>query len=84
MLLKFSGRGIPKKISCKYNEKKIWVVILIHDKVAFRAKEIIRDNEPYYIMIKETIHQKNNDLECLCTKQQTLKIYVGKLMELEK
>ena len=60
------------------------MAILIHDKVAFRAKEIIRDNELYNIMIKGTIHQKNKDIECLCTKQQTLKIHVGKLMDLEK
>ena len=39
----------------KQNQKKAGVTILISDKIDFKIKNIIRDKERHYIMIKESI-----------------------------
>ena len=36
----------------KGNQKKAGVAILISDKIDFKMKNILRDKEDYYIMIK--------------------------------
>lgn len=39
------------------NHKKAKAIIVIQDKVDFKAKEITRGKEKYYIMIKRPVHQ---------------------------
>ena len=39
------------------NQKKAGVAILISDKIDFKIKNITRDKEPYYIMIKGSIQE---------------------------
>ena len=39
------------------NQKKAGVAILVSDKIDFKIKNIIRDKEGHYIMIKGSIHE---------------------------
>ena len=40
------------------NQKKAGVAILISDKINFKIKNVTRDKEGHYIMIKGTTHDK--------------------------
>lgn len=48
---------LEKDIHANVNKKKARVAILALDKVGFRTKEITRDRECYYIMIKGSIYR---------------------------
>ena len=48
---------MEKDVSCKRNQKKAGVAILIPDKTDFKTKTVIKDKEGYYIMIKELIQR---------------------------
>lgn len=57
---------------------------LIWNKVDFRAKQITRAREGYYIEKRVILPRRPSNPECVCTKQQSSKIYEAKLMELER
>lgn len=42
-----------KDFSCNGNQKKAEVAIFISDKINFKPKTVVRDNEGNYIMIKD-------------------------------
>lgn len=52
---KFLSKMIEKGIPCKKKSRSI-NIILISDKIDFRAIKIIRDKKEHYIMIKAWIH----------------------------
>ena len=52
-------RGWKQTVHANVNEKKTEVAILISDRVDFKIKNIIRDKEGHYIMIKGSIQQEN-------------------------
>lgn len=54
----------------RISQKKARIVILISDKVNFRKKKITRDKERYYIMIKESIHEKGIAILSFCMHQK--------------
>ena len=47
-----------KNISCKVNDKKAEVAILISEKVDFKTKSITKDKEGHYITIKRSIQEQ--------------------------
>ena len=50
-------RGWKKIFHANENHKKAGVVILISDKIDFKIKNIIRDKEESYMMIKWSIQE---------------------------
>ena len=52
-------RGWKKVFHTNGNQKKAGVAILISDKIDFKIKTVIRDNEGHYIMIKGSIQEED-------------------------
>ena len=52
-------RGWKKIFHANENQKKAGVAILISDKTDLNIKDIIRDKEGHYIMIKESIQEED-------------------------
>ena len=50
-------RGWKKIFHVKGNQKKAGVTILISDKIDFKIKNVTRDKEGQYIMIKGSIQE---------------------------
>ena len=45
--------------------RKTGVDILIFDKIDFKIKEVTRDKDGHFIVIKETLHQEDKMLLCI-------------------
>ena len=52
-------RGWKKIFHANEDEKKAEVAILISDKIYFKIKNIIREKERHYMMIKESIQEED-------------------------
>ena len=56
-------------------KRKVGVAVLTSDKEDFQTKDIVRDKEGHYIMIKETIQQEEyNHNKPLCTQDRNTQI----------
>ena len=52
-------RGWKKIFHANGNQNKVGVAILISDKIDFKIKNVIRDEEGHYIMIKGSIQEED-------------------------
>ena len=50
---------MEKQLSCKWNEKKAGIAILVSDKIKFKTKTVTGNKKGHYIIIKGTIQQEN-------------------------
>ena len=50
---------MEKYIPCKWKQKKAGVAILLSDKIDLKIKNITRDEEGHYIMIKGRIQKED-------------------------
>ena len=55
-------RGWKKIFHANGNQKKAWVAILIWDKIDFKIKNVTRDREGHYIMIKGSIEEEDTTI----------------------
>ena len=83
-------KGWIKIFHVNGNQKKAGVAILISDKIDFKIKNIIRDQEGHYIMIKGSIQEEDNKCKChqtvkrLSTTWQSWVWFPGQKGSLEK
>ena len=54
-------RGWKKIFHANGNQKKAGVAILVSDKIEFKIKNVTRDKEGHYIMIKGSIQEEDNN-----------------------
>ena len=63
---------LKKIVHAKENQKKAGVVILISDKTDFKIKNVTRDSEAYYIMIKGSLLEE--DIYYISTTEDKLSV----------
>ena len=55
-------RGWKKVFHANGNQKKAGVAIIISDKIGFKIKNVTRDKEGHYIMIKESTQEEDETI----------------------
>ena len=69
-------RGWKKIFHANGNQKKAGVAIPISDKIDIKIKNVTRDKEGHYIMIKRSIQEKRyNNCKYLCTQHRSTSIH---------
>lgn len=72
--LKTESERMEKYIPRKW-EAKAGIVILDSDKVDLKIKNITRDKEGHYVMIKGSIQEEDNNCKYLCTQHRSTSIH---------
>ena len=68
-------RGWKNIFHANGKQKKAGVAILISEKIDLKIKKITRDKEEYYIMIKESIKEEDNNCKYLCNQHRSTSIH---------
>ena len=73
-------RGWKKIFHANRNQKKLGVAILISDKVAVKMKNILRDKEGHYIVIKGSIQEEDRTILNIYTPNIGSPQYIRQLL----
>ena len=73
-------RGWKKILHANGNQRKAGVAILISDKIDFKVKNILRDKEGHYIMIKRSIQEEDITILNIYTPNTGLPQYIRQLL----
>ncbi|WP_261014825.1 hypothetical protein, partial [Streptococcus mitis] len=73
-------KGWKTILQANNEQKKAGVAILISDQVDFKAKQIKKDKEGQYIMIKVTLHQDDITLINIYAPNRGARKFVKKLL----
>ena len=68
-------RGWKNIFHANEKPKKAGVAKLISDKIELNIKKITREKEGYYIMIKGSAQEKDNNCKYLCTQHRSTLIH---------
>ena len=77
-------KGWKKIFHANGNQKKAGVAILISDKIDFQIKDVKRDKEGHYIMIKGSIQEEDNNYKYICTQHRSTAICTANANEYER
>ena len=77
-------KGWKKIFHANGNQKKAGVAILISDKIDFQIKDVKRDKEGHYIMIKGSIQEEDNNYKYICTQHRSTAICMANANEYER
>ena len=73
-------RGWKKIFHANGNQKKAGVAILISDEIDFKMKNILRDKEGHYIMIKGSIQEDDITILNIYTPNKGSPQYIRQLL----
>ena len=68
-------KGWKKILLANGNQKKAGVAILISDKIDFKIKNVTRDKEGHYVMIKGINPRRYNNYKYICTQHRSTSIH---------
>ena len=77
-------RGWKKIFHANGNQKKAGLAILISDKIDFKIKNVIRDKEGHYTMIKGSIQEEGITIIYIRTQRRSTSIYKALLRALKE
>ena len=77
---KVKVRGWKKIFHANRDQKKALVAILISDKIDFKMKNILRDKEGHYIMIKGSIQEEDTTILNIYTPNTGSPQYIRQLL----
>ena len=77
-------RGWKKIFHANGNQKKAGVAILITDKIDFKIKNVTRDKEGHYILIKGSIQEENITIINIYAPNIGAPQYIRQLLTAEK
>ena len=75
---------MEKDTSCKWNQNKAGVSILISDKIDFKIKTVTRCKEGHYIMSRDYPIRRYNSCKCIYTLNIWASQYVRQILTVIK